>query len=208
MEILEENRPLFIELCYIANKRNLLNLKRQRARYKKHYYKNAISVLEAHNKSNSKLRFLKSRLEHTPIKTAADVHLCADLQSQISRIELSMKLIVQQNPKPTKWKKMGLHKLRSLALKYEGEYAAAKHEMMELSLSTRSRVRELLKKLNASLKYNNGSVEYVVVDTVLSSNSTLNEYVFKDDIKKYADQHELNLVVEEILDEEVLSSET
>lgn len=201
MSKLVEIRPAILELCYIAQKRNEINLRRHRAKYKKQYYQNAIHVVEAHNKTNSKLRRLKSKLDQLDLSSSYNVHECANIQSQIQRIEKSMDCLVKLYPKPKKWKNMGLHKLRSLVLKFEGEYALAKHETMELTLRTRLRIKYLLDLINGSFSYDNGSIVLLTINSPEGE-----EFLRERAIAEYAKQHEIDLAVEEMLNEEVLST--
>jgi 16S rRNA (cytosine(1402)-N(4))-methyltransferase len=77
------------------------------------------------------------------IETDEDVHKYAKLQIAYDKIVLEMKHLAKKHPKPTKWQKMGLFKLRSLMLKGESDYANAKHQTMEFSIKHRAKVKEL-----------------------------------------------------------------
>lgn len=171
-----ELQPLLRELCYIVTIRNEINSRRHRARFRKNYYANAVRVLEAHNESNSELR-----------KLSPDRH-----QARITEIKMKMSFLRQRYPKPDKWKKMGILRLRSLMLKASGDNALAKHEIMELSIKYRKRLAFITKKLNCCLKYNNGSVNVISFDDYSSP-------LTEDKISQYAVQYELNSAVDNIL---------
>lgn len=165
--------PLIRELCHIAATRNEINMRRHRARFRKNYYANAIRVVEAHKGSNWKLRKLH------PDK----------YQAKIDSIKSEMEYLKKEYPKPKKWLAMGLHQLRSLMLKGEGEYALAKHETMELSLRTTDRVKEIMRITGAHIRYDNGSIVNVNVNDVCI------------DIQRYAKEFELGVAVSEMLQE-------
>jgi hypothetical protein len=193
-----ELRPLILEICHLATVRNDINLRRHRARSRKSYYANAVRILEAHKESNSQLRYLRNKLENTVMNSAGDVHTVANLNSKIDAILASMEYLRTENPRPKKWLDMGLHKLRSLVLQNEGEYALTKHETMEFSIKNRSRVKHLLKQLNCRLVYDNGSIIYITSknEDGLSDNSI---HITGSAIKKHATEHELNLAMENVL---------
>lgn len=190
-----ELKPLLIELCYLAAKRNEINTRRHRARFRKNYYEHAIRVVEAHNKSNSDLRHIESQMGFYRKPDNYNDPMIVKLEKRKTDILLGMEYICGKyinHKKPLKWQKMGLHKLRSLSLQGEGEYAMAKHETMEFSIKHRARVKHIVTALNCSLRYDNGA---------------LNAIYFKDgkdslslaEIEHYAEQFELNKAVEGML---------
>lgn len=190
-----ELTPFLNELCCLAVTRNAINTRRHRARFRKNYYANAVRVVEAHNMSNYNLRSLRGRLNSLSLDKVDGVMECARLQGQIKAIETSMHHLRQRHPKPVRWQTMGLHKLRSLVLQGEGEYATAKHQTMEFSIEHRSRVKYLLSVLKCSVHYDNGA---------------LNLISFKDEdnggnfdlemIHHHAEQYELNCAIETIVE--------
>lgn len=190
-----ELTPLVNELCYLAVARNAINTRRHRARFRKNYYAHAIRVVEAHNVSNYELRQLRKRLENTKVDTVDGVMEVARLQGRIAAIEDSMLYLRQQYPKPKKWQAMGLHKLRSLVLQGESEYALAKHQTMEFSIKHRSRVKYLTGVLNCNLGYDNGSV------VAIGFKDKKLDALYNEDIHHYAEQHELNMAVEKMVEE-------
>lgn len=190
----KERQPLIVELCYLAAKRNEINVRRHRARFRKNYYVHALRVVEAHNNSNYELRQLRSKLEVTVPNNVDGIHECARLQNKISLIERSMRSLIERHPKPTKWQAMGLHKLRSLILQGEGEYALAKHETMEFTIKHRERVKYLTNELQCSLRYDNGSVVGIHFSNGLTG---LNGA----DIQAHADKFILDKAVEEMIQE-------
>lgn len=172
-----ELKPLLMELCHLAVLRNEINTRRHRARFRKNYYAKAIRVVEAHNGSNSLTRSL-DHIKHT---------------NAILREFSDMEKLRKKYPKPTKWQTMGLHKLRSMVLKSEGEYAFAKHETMEFSIKHRVRVKYLVNALQCSLHYDNGSL----VSVHFKSSGAIS----LDEIGKHAEQYELNKAVDGMLQE-------
>lgn len=176
----QELKALLIELCYLAVCRNKINTRRHRARYRKNYYAHAVRVVEAHNGSNSETRNLD------PQRHGA----------KIAQIKSNMAWLVKKHPKATKWKALGLHKLRSLVLQGEGEYALAKHETMEFSIKHRVRVKHIVVALNCSVHYNNGALDMI---QMLDDSG---KFFDLEDIHHYAEQHELNEAVEGMLLEE------
>lgn len=174
-----EELPLIIEICRIAKKRNDINTRRHRARFRKNYYSNAVAVIEAHNGSSAALRNLENHNAN------------GRNQARIDSIKSHMAWLVKKHPKPTKWKAMGLHKLRSLVLQGQAEYAMAKHETMELSIAERTRVKDILAKLNGRIAYKNGSVVSIKVHST---------FLGPKEIEQYAAQHEVNEAVETMLE--------
>lgn len=177
----EEQRPLLIELCHIAVTRNEINSRRHRARYRKNYYAHALSVVEAHNLSNSELRSLD------PVRH----------QKRIDQIHRQMLKLRVNHPRPIKWQTMGRHKLRSMILKATGEYALAKHETMEFSIRTRERVRELTKALQCNVEYENGSVTCIHFNA--DSIKMIADYIDINAIQHYAEQYELDQAVHSMI---------
>jgi len=177
----QELQPLLIELCHLAVTRNAINTRRHRARFRKNYYAHAVRVVEAHNESNYELRNLD------PARHGA----------KIAQIKSNMAWLRQKHPKPAKWQAMGLHKLRSLVLQGEGEYAMAKHETMEFSIKHRARVKHLTKVLNCGLVYNNGSVSSIFARG--NFNLSTGSHLSLKEIHNYAEQFELNKAVEVML---------
>ena len=176
----QELQPLLMKLCHLAVMRNEINTRRHRARFRKNYYAHAVRVIEAHNESNYELRHLD------PARHAA----------KISAIKSDMAWLRQKHPKPKKWQAMGLHKLRSLVLQGTGEYAMAKHETMEFSIKHRARVKHIMKALNCSLHYDNGSIVGIL------SKNVINLISYRFDLKEihsHAEQFELNKAVEGML---------
>jgi hypothetical protein len=180
-----ELMPMIKELCYIANERNKINLRRHRARYKKQYWSKAVTVTEAYIGSNSELRKLELR---------------GNRQAAVYAIKDRFEKIRSSNPYPKKWMQMGLMKLRSLTLKYEGEYAIAKHQTMEYTFATNERVREILAKINGSITYNNGSISSIRVEKTISPNNFIGYTLTPTQITEYAVQHELDLNIDKILE--------
>lgn len=176
-----DKQLLMIELCHLASQRNKINTRRHRARWRKNYYSHALSVVEAHNGSNAKLRHLEAH-NHNGARQAA-----------IDSIKSNMEWLKKKHPKPVKWQTMGLHKLRSLILQGEGEYALAKHETMEFTIKHRERVKYLLAELDCSMVYDNGAV-----DGISFKNGN---FVGYKAIEAYADQYELNEAVERMIQE-------
>ena len=176
----DELVPLVKELCYIASKRNAINTRRHRARFRKNYYAGAIRVIEAHNGSNAELRYLERHNTNSK-------H-----QAKIDAIKSDMAWLVKKHPNPLKWKTMGIIKLRSLMLQGEGEYALAKHETMELSLKTTAKVKEVLSKVKGQIVYDNGSIRTVVIEGQRLTNAQ---------VIAYADGHELSLAVIKMIEE-------
>lgn len=172
--------PLVRELCHIATMRNEINTLRHRARFRKNYYSHAIAVVEAHNGSSSELRHLERHNANGKV------------QAKIDSIKSHMAWLVKKHPKPTKWQTMGLHKLRSLKLQGEGEYAMAKHQTMELSLSTTDRVKEILKSIKGTIRYDNGSIVNISVN-----GTPLNGLEIAD----HAAQYKLDLAVRDMIEE-------
>ncbi len=176
-----EKQPLLNELCSLAIKRNEINTRRHRARFRKNYYAHALSVVEAHNGSNAKLRYLEQHNAN------------GAKQAAIDSVKSDMAWLVKKHPKPTKWKTMGLHKLRSLILQGQGEYALAKHETMEFTIKHRERVKYLTTELECSLNYDNGSV--------VSISFKNRDPLYISDIQSLSDQFDLNKAVEEMVEE-------
>jgi hypothetical protein len=176
-------RPLLNELCYLAAKRNKINTQRHRARFRKNYYEHALRVLEAHNKSSVQLRYMERHSAHGRYK------------GQINDLLRSMTNLRAKHPNPKKWKEMGLHKIRSLILKNEGEYAIAKHKTMELTIKTRSRVQYLATMLSASIRYDNGSIVNISFGP-----KVLLDSLGREDIQRYADQYVLDKAVEKMVE--------
>ena len=172
--------PLVQELCYIATKRNGINTRRHRARFRKNYYAHAIEVVEAHAGSNKDLRYFEKHNDK------------GKYQAKINAIKFRMAWLKGQNPKPKKWQEMGLHQLRSLMLKGAGEYAMAKHETMELSLSTTARVKEILSLVRGVIKYDNGAISIIGIDGNL---------LRSDEVFSYATEYELSLAVTKMVEE-------
>lgn len=174
----QELQPLLLELCWIAMERNAINTRRHRARYRKNYYSIAVRVVEAHKGSNSALRSLNSERN----------------QGAIAAIQDDMAALRAKYPKPNKWMSMGLHKLRSLVLQGEGEYAMAKHETMEHSIKYRARVKFITKTLKCSMLYSNGEIQQIIFKDTLLAN-----FIYPKKIQEYAKQYELNMAVEGML---------
>lgn len=176
-----ELQPLIIELCHLAVTRNAINTRRHRARFRKNYYAHAVRVVEAHNGSNFAIRNLDPTRH----------------QAKIDSIKADMAWLRQKYPKPKKWQAMGLHKLRSLVLQGEGEYAMAKHETMEFSIKHRTRVKFLVKALNCKLSYNNGSLDAIMIKG--NDDNVLLDLIDLEAIHHYNEQYELNKAVEVML---------
>lgn len=181
----KEKQPLINELCAIAVRRNEINTRRHRARYRKNYYAHALAVVEAHNGSNSKLRYLKKH------------NINGSKYGLIRAIKYEMECLVEKHPNPTKWQNMGLHQLRSLILKNQGEYVMAKHETMEFTIKYRDRVKYLSSHLGVSLKYENGSI--VGMSDYNGKAETV--WIGPEEIIKRAAQYELNASIEEMIQE-------
>lgn len=177
-----EKQPLLNELCYLAKLRNQINTRRHRARFRKNYYAHALAVVEAHNGSNAQLRYLETH------------NIYGKYQAKIDSIKSNMEWLKKKHPKPKKWQSMGLHKLRSLILKGEGEYALAKHQTMEFTMNNRERVKYLLTELNCGMVYDNGAVDGL---TFKNGN-----FVGFRAIEEYATQFELNKAVENMVEEQ------
>ncbi len=168
--------PLIRELCHIAHVRNMINQRRHRGRFRKNYYSHAVKVVEAHLGSNWELRNLDPQRHGARIQQVKD----------------QMAWLRQKHPKPKKWIQMGLHQLRSLSLKGEADYAQAKHETMELSIKTRSRVKDLVSKIGCSIIYNNGSIDAI---RIKESGSFLG----RKEIESYARDFILSKATDEFL---------
>ena len=177
----QEIQPLLNELCYLATLRNEINTRRHRARFRKNYYTHALAVVEAHNGSNTELRHLESHNDN------------GKYQARIDSIKSHMAWLKKKHPKPKKWQTMGLHKIRSLILQGEGEYAMAKHETMEFTIKNRERVKYLTTALMCSVSYDNGAV-----DQIAFANGNAIGYRA---ITQYATQYELNKAVEHMVEE-------
>lgn len=179
-----ELRNLINELCNLAVLRNEINTRRHRARFRKNYYAHALRVVEAHNGTSSELRYFDRH------------NVNCKHQAKIDSLRSNMAWLVKKHPKPTKWKTMGLYKIRSLILQGQGEYAMAKHETMEFTIKHRERVKYITAELNCVISYDNGSIRAISfigrhADTVL----------YRKDIIANAEQYELNKAVEAMVEE-------
>ncbi len=188
----EEKLPFIRELCSIAHKRNEINTRRHRARFRKNYYENAIRVVEAFNQSNAQVR----RLDREERWLAFQLTPSAKKKLEAAKLSIRKDMQAIRNryinhKKPLKWQTMGLHKLRSLSLKAEGEYALAKHETMELSLSTTPRVKELLAKAGATMHYENGAAFFQVKHDFTFTTLSI------EDVSKYAAEYEVEKMLQE-----------
>lgn len=169
---------LIRELCGIASTRNGINTRRHQARFRKNYYVQAIKVVEAHKGSNAKIRHLERFPGLYGTKT-----ILAEEKKKLSNLK-------RRFPKPAKWLEMGLYKLRSLQLQAAGEYATAKHQTMELSLSTTDRVKYILKAVKGKITYDNGSISNIWINDIRLTD---------EEISSYAKEHELGTAVGEML---------
>lgn len=188
--------PLLSELCYLATLRNAINTRRHRARFRKNYYANAVRVVEAHNGENSETRNIRKQIDQYSHAAPAVRKELSKLNKRLSDIRDEMSFVRQKYPNPKKWKSMGLHKLRSLVLKNEGEYAMAKHETMEFTMKHRVRVQYLMAVLDASMRYDNGSVTMIYFGSKVLCDS-LNQ----TDMKRYAERYELDEAVQNMVEE-------
>jgi hypothetical protein len=180
-----ELMPLIKELCFIAHQRNLINLSRHRSRYKKQYWNKALKIVEAYMDSNSEIRKLESK---------------GNRQARVDQIRQEFAYIRAYNPYPKKWMDMGLMKIRSLILKYEGEYAMAKHSTMEYTFRTNDRVKEILSKINGTVVYGNGAIDCISMLKTISRDNYINYRLTPEQIVKYATEYELDLNVEKMLE--------
>ena len=194
----EDALPLLRELCHIAAHRNEINLRRHRARFRKSYYSKAIACLEAHNKSNKQSRALEAKLLYLE-SAGYSAHGAQklELKKKLDDIYKRMAYTVSKSGPATKWKAMGIMKLRSLALQGEGEYALAKHETMEYSIKTTDRVKELLELVKGRLVYDNGSILSIYINVGQYPNYCLGT----EEIEKFATEYKLNQAITSMLEE-------
>lgn len=191
---MEEVSNELLELCYIANKRNTLNRARMSALGRKHYYLNAIKIVQAWTNSDPQL----NKITHQLKWAGEDSELKARLSANLHSVKNYMERIRKQNPKPKKWIKMGTHKLKMLALKAESEYVEYKYKTMELTISTRNKVSSLKKELGAGIMYDNGYISNIFVH----DDGKFQKTRFKrTDIKNIAEIYEANRAVEKMLTE-------
>lgn len=149
-----QNDLLLEELCFIAHTRNEINLRRHSGRYRKNYYLKAIEVVEAFNVSNYFLR-----------KRCISLDIDAYIKKRDAILVRMQKIREKRNNKPPlKWRKMGLMKLRMLAMKAEADNTRAKYETMEFTLKYRKKVQFLTETLGARLRYKNGAIVAIIFD--------------------------------------------
>jgi hypothetical protein len=159
-------------------------------------------VIEAHAGSNSETRHIDCELKWlSRAKDADSMDESLALNKRRDHQLKMMESLRKRHPKPKKWKAMGLYKLRSLSLQGAGDYALAKHETMEFTLRTTDRVKEILSKFDGMLHYDNGSIDIIIVNASKpNSSDDAIDYRHKE-IKQYAKEYELNLVVNDMLQE-------
>lgn len=155
----DDKQPLMMELAYILHKRNLIEVRRRRAKSKVHYYQSMKDCVVEYKKFASMLSTLKRDiLKYTrlhsidgdwAIRIKNDTNAAEAIASKIQAMKL-------KKMKPFKW----LDKasvLNKLILKYKAEYATCRYETARLTCQTRKRVNRLTKLLNANINYQHGT---------------------------------------------------
>jgi hypothetical protein len=200
-----EKISLIRELCYILNKRNNINARRNKARWRKSYWQKAIKVVEAFKGDSSELRKLNKQVQER--YSREDV---SHLEKRLNDISIRMHSVRQEwnnshNSLPKKWIAMGPMKLRALVLKAEAEYSKAKYDTMVLSEKTTKKVKAILKDLDCFINYDNGYVTSITSYEVHPRQWKTQNFIHTElaidmaTIAKYAKEHELNKAIETLL---------
>jgi hypothetical protein len=187
-----EKLSLIRELCYIAHKRNEINHRRSKARWRKSYYQKALKIVEAFKEDSSELRKVTNN-----IKSMVRVYDVSQLEKRQHQIKFEMAQVriawlKQHENLPKKWINMGSMKLRAMILKSEAEYARSKYDTMVFSEKTTKRVKDILKALGARLHYDNGYVTAV--------SSYANDLATdRTEIAEYSKEFELSKAIDNML---------
>jgi hypothetical protein len=158
---MEEMNVDFLELCHLANKRNILSNRKMSAVGRRLYWSRAISIVKKLNKD--------------PLGYKPNV-----------RARFTLNTV-------KKWMKMGIMRLRANELKAEADLAQSQYETMELTFSTKKRVAQLRKKLNARVAYDACNGVYII------SHNHENDRFGREEIRKYAQKYEAHKAVEIML---------
>jgi hypothetical protein len=148
------------ELCYIVYRRNLIEAKRNRARYKIYYYQAIKRRVEAWSGQNSSARRLKA-MSQAYNAAGADVE-AKQYDAQLATLESTFAWLRTRGPKPQKWIDAGAHEINRLILKHMAAYTKTKYDAMTHTKKTHRRTLLLLKSLGLKLIWRNGSVDCIV----------------------------------------------
>ena len=194
---MEDNRHLLLELAAIVHRRNEINDRRRRAMWKVNYYKNIKETIYAWQGTSPALVKAENRLLFSskmfPAKDIKDV-----LKKEVDLIRSRLEWRKGSTAKPEKWIKRGFKELNRVIMKHRHEYVKARYEMMCHTKKTHKRVIKLLKQLNARLRFDNGSVEAIIVKTSIFSSDVV---ASKDNFQRLADEQLANKAIEKILGE-------
>lgn len=145
----DEKRPLIMELAHVLHRRNMIEVRRRRAKSKIGYY-------EAIKRDLKQFKTLQSQAVSWKHEIGTYKHsgrLAAALAAKESLEGLDKRMESLNHPK---W--MGkVSELNKLILKYKAEYMVARYDTARLTCQTRKRVSRLTKLLNCFIDYQMGT---------------------------------------------------
>lgn len=201
----DENRPLLLELCNIAHKRNQIELRRSRALSKISYYREIKKRVEIHGVSSPLLRTLKRRHAYYNIHAQANgaVLYHFALNEVINELEAETKRLnrvaAYTDKPPKKWQN-NIRELRTVIMRHELEYLKAKYDAAKLTQATSKKVLSIIKKIDVHLGYKNGAIEAIYFNGYFNvDNETVPEPIFRSKIHKLSEEFEANKAIEKML---------
>jgi hypothetical protein len=135
----------------------MIEQRRSRALSKISYYKNLKRVVKAWS-PNPEVQQLRSSMEGLGPWCGADQK--QENKQKLDNLLSNIRYTRERHPKPTKW--MGrMHDLNKKVLFHQMEYVKAKYDAARHTTKTRKRVKFLLEKLDATLRYRNGAILFI-----------------------------------------------
>lgn len=150
----EDKRALVMELAYILHRRNLIEVRRRRAKSKINYYETIKQTIKDYKRDvgivASFTRTLRSRVD-----IDCDIALTR-LEKQLDAAKNKVASYSRHKMKPFKWLS-NISGLNKQILKYRAEYMKARYDAARLTCQTRKRVARLTKLLSANINYQFGT---------------------------------------------------
>jgi len=156
----DEKRALVMELAHVLYRRNLIEVRRRRAKSKIGYYEDLKRTVQAFKGTNNRVMSLTREIRHLERRSQqmggnVDVELKMTRESLEHELKRLANMTSGKNP-PNKWMNR-VSELNKQILKHKAEYMKARYDAARLTCQTRKRVARLTSLLKCTIDYQMGT---------------------------------------------------
>jgi len=152
--MMDDKRPLVMELVHILYRRNQIEVRRRKAKSKIGYYEEIKRTIKSYREAQSKVTSLARSIR--AFDTSFGEVSLDRLNEQLEAAKKQVAAYDVQKMKPFKWMDR-VSELNKRILKHRAEYMKARYDTARLTCQTRKRVGRLTTELKANINYQFGT---------------------------------------------------